>query len=129
MLFVGAPMTNIRDGDTFVNSWWDWSVYNDCFEPTKIRISDIDGIVERRGHFLWIECKRPGEIITKGQEIMHSALTKNGSFTVLILWGEVDSPIKYKCISEKGNIKEESGIGTDYIKQLIKRWFLWANIE
>ena len=120
-------LTNIRSEKTFINSWWDWTVYNDCFVPTKIKISDIDGIVERRGHFLWIECKRPGEAITKGQEIMHNALTKNRSFTVLILWGETNEPVKFRITSEKGKMCEKAGINQEDVKELISKWFNWSN--
>ena len=120
-------MTNIRNGINFIRSWWDWTPYNDCFGDTHIRISDIDGIVERHGHFLWIETKRPGEIITKGQEILHNALINTGVFCVLLLWGEVDAPERYRLIFEGGKTEEHIAMGTEDIKDVIKRWFEWAN--
>lgn len=120
-------MTNIRNQNVFTQSWWDWTPYNSCFEGTNIRISDIDGIVERRGHFLWIETKRPGEEITKGQDIIHKALIDTGSFCVLLLWGEVNEPESYRLIFEGGKAEEAFVMGTKEMKLVVGRWFRWAN--
>ena len=35
-----------------------WAVFNECFPGTNIKISDIDGVVEHKGHFLFFEVKQ-----------------------------------------------------------------------
>jgi hypothetical protein len=54
--------------------------------------SNIDGLTERHGKFLFIEVKR-GEEISPGQLIMLEALSRVPNFTVLVLnsrWVEAD---------------------------------------
>ena len=86
-------MTNIRDGDDFEGSWWDWTPYNECFKPTKIRISDIDGVVERNDYILFFETKRPNANVTDGQRFLFDTLIKIPNCNVLIIWGERNKPI------------------------------------
>ena len=43
----------------------DWAIFNECFSPTKIKISDIDGVVEHNGWFLFIEVKQYTKKIPK----------------------------------------------------------------
>lgn len=120
-------MTNIRDSEIYTKSFWDWTPYNECFSGTNIRISDIDGIAERHGHFLWIETKRPGQKINAGQDILHKMLTENGSFTILILWGEINDPRNCRIVYENGLVKEWQINGTEGAKEIVSRWFKWAN--
>jgi hypothetical protein len=42
--------------------------------PHGIEPSDIDQALERHGHLLFIECKRRGQGIPRGQEILFDAL-------------------------------------------------------
>jgi hypothetical protein len=35
--------------DAYVAGLWDWVCLDGCFGDTKIRPTDIDGLVERRG--------------------------------------------------------------------------------
>ncbi len=116
---------NIRSGETYGSSFWDWTALNGCFAPTRIRVSDIDGIVERHGEFLWIETKYPGEPIEEGQAIMHAAAAATGRFTILLIWGEPNHPIKYTlthgAASENGLVNTMAEIAT-----VVRRWFIWA---
>lgn len=118
-------VTNIRNGETYVRSFWDWTPLNECFAPTRIRVSDVDGIVERRGRFLWIETKYPGEPIEEGQRIMHEAVLKTGRFTVLLIWGDLNNPIKYRLL-HRGAAEDGLG-GWPGVKAVVRRWFEWAN--
>ena len=52
-------------------------------------MGDVDGIVERNGHFLMMEWKSPGGVITRGQHITFASLTAdNINFTVYVLEGD-----------------------------------------
>lgn len=78
--------TNINNRQYALDAMWNWEPFNACFGGTKIRISDLDGIVERRGEFLVLEGKQCFAHIPTGQQRMFDALVEKG-FTVLILYG------------------------------------------
>lgn len=50
-------------------------IFDDCFGG-KIEMSDVDGVVERNGRFLYVEWKSPRGEITKGQDILLQQWTK-----------------------------------------------------
>jgi len=77
---------NIRSVASFMRSLPDWTEFNTCFEPSRIRISDIDGIVERNGHFLVLDLKHPNTTLNTGQRILYQQLVRKG-FTVVIVFG------------------------------------------
>jgi hypothetical protein len=87
------PVT-IRNIDNFVDSLWDWGFLDDCFGGTRIKVSDLDGIVERHGNVLILETKSPGAPIPKGQEILFNTLTSQSGFTVLVIWGDANKPVE-----------------------------------
>lgn len=89
-------MANIRSIEEYTRSVWDWGWLNDCFKPTPIRVSDVDGIVERNGHFLFFEGKgiRPdGErvVVGVGQRILQDALFSTGRASIITLWGKTNN--------------------------------------
>lgn len=116
-------MTNIRSGEHYAESWWDWTPYNTCFEGTHIRITDVDGLVERNGQFLLIETKRPGIPVPMGQRILFDRITKQPNWHVLIIWGETDCPQKYMLWGYKPIVETDQ----NGVKSLIARWFKYAN--
>ena len=77
-------MSNIRNLDYFKASIWDWTWLNGAFGGTQIRVSDIDGMVERRGHFLMIEGKKGG-VVSGGQEIMFQSWVTGGNALLLLI--------------------------------------------
>lgn len=127
-------MTNIRNPRDFLDSYWDWTPYNSCFNGTNIRISDIDGIVERKGKFLLLETKKVNmsyEDIPTGQMIMFRELVKTGLFIIYIIFGKVNQPERLVVLSldEKGEIKRkdlELNLLYD-LKHHISYWFNYAN--
>ena len=122
-------MSNIRNLEVYENSFWDWTPYNSCFGDTMIRISDVDGIVERKGKFLFLETKRPDELLTIGQRRLHDALRETGLFWVLVIRGERNTPINYS-LRIKGMPEEKKNVtGEDEIKKVVQKWFKWADIK
>ena len=77
--------------DKFVASLWDWGFLDKCFGTTGIRITDLDGFVERNEQFLLIEGKGAGVRLPQGQIRAYRALAKKG-FTIIIIWGEPNKP-------------------------------------
>ena len=119
-------MTNINNQQHFIESFWDWTFLNDCFGETKIRVTDIDGLVERNGKFLLIETKMPSSPIPMGQSIMHKGLLKTGSFTIFIIWGKPNATEEMQVITTA----KDHGIrkaNNDTVKKMVKAWFDFAN--
>lgn len=111
-------MPNIRNREHFEASWWDWSVYNECFYPTKIRITDVDGLVERRGNFLLIETKMPGASVPTGQSILFDQIAKSSKWNVIVIWGDTGAPQTYQLW---GDAKKKAS--TKRMKAIFRRWF------
>jgi len=116
---------NIRNASTYENSWWDWAPLNSCFGTTGIHVSDQDGEVERKGNFLSFETKRPDEELEKGQDRLLRAKLARGGWTVLIIWGEKNLPIRYRLMFGRA---VEDGIGDwGAIRKRVHAWFEWAD--
>jgi hypothetical protein len=116
----------INNEDYYMGSIWDWGLLDDCFGTTKIKVSDVDGIVERKGKFIFIECKSHNAPITQGQAIMHNSLIKTGVFTVLLIWGDANKPTKMKAMGKNWN-KEFSIATLDDIHSFVERWFAYVD--
>lgn len=114
---------NIRNPNLYLSSFWHWENFNDCFEDTNIRITDVDGLIERKGHFLLLETKLPGVDVPKGQAILFDAIIKQKNWNVLVIWGKTDMPRHWKLW---GKEKVYSG-GLFDLKDFISRWFHHAD--
>lgn len=115
-------------------SHWEFSVFDGCFGATKIKFMDLDGIVERHGHFLTMEWKRPGVRsygIPTGQRITFEALQRIGVFTNLIVYGDtnfpdIPSPQYVYEMSEDGK-RVEYQCDIEGLKKKVKDWFVSVN--
>jgi hypothetical protein len=59
-----------------------WDDIIDCF-PRRIRPTDVDGLVEINGHFLFLEEKRAGVSPDEGQRRALLGLSRTPGFTVV----------------------------------------------
>lgn len=50
-------------------------VFADCF-PRRIKMGDVDGLVEINGLFLLLEWKRPGQDVPQGQRIAYEHFSR-----------------------------------------------------
>lgn len=120
----------VRNQQKFFDEHWDWGFLKakGCFGGTKIEPTDIDGLTERKGHFLFIECKSPGVPLNLGQTILHKALIATGVFTVIRLWGHARTlnVTEIEVLSPFGNIEKREAT-TDFLIRVCYRWFLRAN--
>lgn len=118
----------IRNLDSFIGGLWDWGILKGCFGETRIAPTDLDGIVERNGYFLVLEAKRPGVTISYGQGCTLEAMRRNGSFTVIIIWGETNKPEKLRLITRHAETDFDPA-DIDTLRKLVSRWFAWANSQ
>ena len=84
-----AQVGDIRSWEDALNSRCNWGWLRGCFGPT-ISPTDLDKVVERRGHFLVTEVKRVGQDVPQGQMILLEALHHLPPFTVCVLEGDID---------------------------------------
>ena len=96
----------------------------DCFGG-KIRPTDIDGIVERNGHFLIFEWKRDGVPIPLGQKILFEKLTIHEDITVFVVWHEVNRPeiVTKAGMFKSGAWKGERATDLAGVRKACAQWF------
>lgn len=119
---------NIRNMAAYQASVWDWSWLNGAFGGSLIRVSDIDGMVERRGNFLMFEGKKGG-IVSNGQSIMFDAWVRRGN-ALLVLHG-MDHKDRDMIIVARGGlwpvVASPVNGNRQTVRQLCNDWYWWAN--
>lgn len=109
------------------NSLWDWDIVNDVL-PGRIRMSDVEGIVEISDQFLLVEGKFPGTAIPEGQARLHAALRRTGVFTVVYIWGKKTDDERYITQVERMRVDDANGTGiakpatTEDFRRVVSRW-------
>ena len=96
----------------------------------KVVPSNLDMVLERKGHFLFGEWKRDGEKISKGQEILLKALSGLPRATVLVVSGDTDNGMRVERfwrILPNGSYAD-CGKGLIAFKDYITEWYLIADI-
>ena len=91
--------------------------------------SNVDGMLERKGKFLILEWKRPGEKVSVGQKIMLQALAAKSDFMVIIIYGNTDNETvinSYWLLTPHG-VPVKTGAGFESFKQFYKQWYEWAD--
>ena len=101
---------------------WDLSWLR--FGPGKISPSDVDGlfVVERNGHFLYLETKRPDEILSDGQKILLLKLSYVPRFTVLLIRGPHSYP-QTVTIIKNGGWAEPEETDRDKFQLRVDAWY------
>ncbi len=122
MDFLGLRTMTIRDKDKFMARLWDWAILDGCFPGSRIRPTDVDGLVERNGHFLFIEAKGLGVDITTGQEILFRRLSELPKVSVLILWGETDKPQMMQLL-HNGKAQDKKLCTLEDVRSLVLKWY------
>lgn len=117
----------INNLERFTANLWDWAILDGCFTG-KMRPTDIDGLIERNGKFLLLEAKSPGVAIGYGQQRTYDALLRN-NFTIIIIWGKPQQPerIRVSTMHNGKVVTHERAADADVLRDVVKRWFLFAN--
>ena len=107
----------------------DWGFLDSAFSG-KIRIGDIDGIVEVNGKLLILEWKTEDAPITTGQEIMFKHIaTANKLITVLVIWGDPEETIPKKSqLFFNGEVRPKIKADNKTIYTICKDWEAMARI-
>lgn len=113
---------NLRSRDAYRDRAWDWGFLNDCFGSSNIRLSDVDGIVERHSYFLVIEAKPSRGAIGVGQRLLLDALSQVSRFTVLVLYGEPNKPEAMQHWPGPATWADEATI-----RAFVSEWYRFAN--
>jgi hypothetical protein len=116
----------INNKDFYTSQLWDWGFLDQCFDGTKIKVTDIDGFVERNGKFLLIECKSHNALIPTGQDIMFKKMIATQLFTVLILWGEANKTERCE-LRTKDKTYFYPDANNAFIQRLVHGWFKSVN--
>jgi len=111
----------IKNLKTYVENLWDWEFLDECFGGTRIRVTDLDGLVERKGRFLYIEAKSPGKEVPVGQKILFDHLIANPQNTVLVIWGAPSEPEQAQFWGRKAFPADK-----EKVKALVSRWYQYA---
>ena len=107
----------------------DWGFLDNSFSG-KIRVSDIDGIVEANGKLLILEWKGSGVPITKGQEIMFKKCTERNDIYVFVINGSAkESFVDYIRIFANGKIIFEDNCTNKQLQKYCNSWEIKARNE
>ena len=105
--------------------------FDDCFGG-KIGLTDVDGLVERNGHFLFVEWKAPQEKLPMGQRILFEQLTKlSDKIVVVVVNGhssqsEGSHPVQYQT-AYKGRWSAVEETNIEQLRDFFRRWYTWAD--
>jgi hypothetical protein len=98
-------------------------------ENPKLLPSNVDMILERKGHFVIGEWKRPNEKISMGQQILLKAFANTPKFKVLIIIGDTDDGMyveKIWQLSKDGNFSHIGNNAVD-LKSWLRQWYEWID--
>lgn len=114
-------MRNLKIDDP--NKLWDFTPLNGCFGRTGIKVSDIDGIVERKGHLLVIETKRPGERMEKGQRLLFAEIVRQGHMVIVVTGRSMEDYDTVELLDAKG----DRHVDTRSVIEIVATWFVEAD--
>ena len=99
----------------------DLTVLDECF-PGRIAMTDVDGLVEINGRFLFIEWKRGGDV-PAGQRIMFEKLTRHPEFTILVILGDPRTMVVERYdVFRDGKRKGWRECGLSELKRHVRAW-------
>ena len=91
--------------------------------------SNIDGVMERNGHFLFMEWKREGEKTSLGQSILLHQLAKLPRVFVICIHGYSDSTgrmISSITAIRPNGTEEELGSGESALHDIVSKFYSYA---
>lgn len=119
---LGARVSGMGKQHCPCQCHWDLSWLH--FGDTRIAPGDVDGlfVVERFGHFLYIETKRTSEPVPVGQRILLGALSCVPRFTVIVLRGDNNIPSSLVRVLN-GKFCAEEPTTREHFQERVDRWF------
>lgn len=100
---------------------WSWLNFGDI---RGFNFTDIDGLflVERRGCFLFVEWKAPGDGLPTGQRLALEALSYLSAFTVVQVRGTRGAPMQVRRV-HRGHWKHWELTDRPDFQRRVDRWF------
>lgn len=97
--------------------------FDDCFPP-RIGMSDVDGVVELGGRFLFLEWKAAGGTVQTGQRIMFEQITAlSPRVTVIVVSGDPQAMTVWSVqVFHGGKASPADRTDIDGLKARIKAW-------
>jgi len=101
-------------------------IFADCF-PEKIAMSDIDGVVEINGHFLFMEWKGDGGKLSTGQHILLQRLTTlSDKVVAYVVYGDSQTMQVHKVTRYyRGNSKDYD-MQLEQLMEQFRNWGKWV---
>jgi hypothetical protein len=103
-----------------------WDDLLDCF-PRKIRPTDIDGMVEINGHFLFLEEKRAGAGPDDGQRLALKALSTRPGVTTVFFRPGAKSELEMLTFGLKHPPEGWQPVSRESFKQWLSDWAIAAD--
>jgi hypothetical protein len=118
----------IHNVEAFICGLWDWAILDGCWGGSRIRPTDIDGLVERNGRFLYLEAKAPGVPLKLGQEITFQSLARNPANTVVIFWGNAATGrIERIRVLYSGSQRDLARPSLAELRRVVRDWYVRAD--
>lgn len=117
---------SIENPELYMRGIWDWAILDGCFGQSKIKPTDIDGCIERKGKALFIETKQPGAGIPAGQRYMFQNLAQSGVASIIVVWGDTNQP-EAIMVFHRNRIEEPHPTDLDGFRERVKNWYRWAD--
>ena len=96
--------------------------FSDCF-PGKAAMSDIDGVVEINGYFMFMEWKHEGGHLHRGQEILLQQLTRvSDKIVAYVLYGNSVTMEVQMMTRIYGGRSETYRVNLEQVKDLFRKW-------
>jgi hypothetical protein len=118
---------NCRNKGCYYEQLPDWDDLIECF-PRKIRPTDIDGMVEINGHFLFLEEKGPGCTPDDGQRIALRRLSQYPDVTTVLFRPSIRQPGDLEClVYGQGEPRGFQPRSRDSFKNWLRGWAAHAD--
>jgi hypothetical protein len=123
MTFQSMRYNCAKQGCFNVKNRPDFGVFADCF-PGKISMTDIDGAVNVKDRFLFVEFKSDKcEGLARGQELFFERLAQDNRNTIVIAAGDCERMQFSRCMTiENGRFKGWEHTSIEMLRDRMKRW-------
>ena len=102
-----------------------FGVFKDSL-PGKVSFTDVDGLVELNGNFLYMEWKGHREL-SKGQQILFEQLTRHCPAVALVVEGDAETmTVDSVATARDGKIHKARTTNLDGLCAMITEWAQWA---
>jgi hypothetical protein len=131
-----TKLGTIRSVEDYMAQLWSFGMFKGCFDPTKRRPSDIDGIVDAGGHLLVLEGKDEEDSgLDEGQGTLFRNLRFPRSIASLIWWGNppsgpinrmrYDPPVPL-LVPQRGTVGTVQPASLADLRAAVHEWHRWA---